>query len=186
METTRKRSRILFSLMVAMTAAMYYFEGSLLKVVLYLYSSLYFTLNVGFATIYIRAIFFRLRCIVASLKSITRRLTRKKFIRVGVFHRDTNVICTLAEIYQNLVELCDEVNISIGFTLMLGFGIIFFFTLFTSFTLYTDVVNEGVLTLGSYSSVIFCLFFILVLITVIHTCGQIAITVMLLIKKLLI
>lgn len=144
-----------------------------MKIPLYIYSSFYFSFSIGLVTNYILRMHARLSCISQVLKSIFKRSDGKKIVHVEALSRnnDSKVIANLAEIYQDLIESCDEINICYGFPLMLGFGLIFFLTLFTSFTVYTDFLDGGFLT-GSYSTLGFCIYYNLILISLIVTCNR--------------
>lgn len=157
-------------LIIPLTVTMYIIDGSLFKIPLYIYSSFYFTVTVGSITIYTWGVYIRLESVSRLLAQTMKRSKTDGVIHVKTSEDDTKVIATLSEIYQDLIEICDDINICYGLTLMLGFGLIYFFSLFTSFTVYTDFLNVGSFTNVSVSSLGFCIYYNIVLASVILTC----------------
>lgn len=154
---------------------MYFFERSILKVPLFIYSSLYFCLSVGSITVYIMGVYLRINSIADFLK--LRLLLKSLLFRGNMLvikskdqQDDVEVISTLMDIYNDILDTCDEINICFGFQLMIAFGIIFFYTLFTTFTAYTDLINDGCLTPSTICSTIFCIYFNLALASIIFYC----------------
>lgn len=161
-------------MILPLNARMYYLDGSLLKVPLFLYSSFYFTISIGAVTGITRGLQMRIESISHILKTLSRRPGNDKIVKVSSSTRnsDAEIISTLADIYQDIIRVCDGINVYSGPSMMLGFGLIFFYTLFTSFTIYTDLVNEGFLTASSDSSLGFSIFYNIVLVCVIYMCSE--------------
>lgn len=151
---------------------LYVLEGSILKVLIYTYGSFYFSFNVGSSTAYILGTVVRLNSMKEFLKQILSTNTKKLTVVKSVNHKgNINVFETLADAYNDLMDLCDEINVCFGFQLMMSFGLIFFYTLFTLFSAYMDFINEEHFTAVVISSVMFCVYFNFVLSTVIISCS---------------
>lgn len=166
---------LIMSLIFPLTGLMYYLERSLLKIPLFIYSSLYFTLGVGSVTIYIMAVRYRLDTIITVLKLCLHRRSIGKFLLVKEVSQndDIPILRALADIYSDLIHICEEINVCFGFQLMVSYGLIFFYTLFTSFSAYTDLINEGFLTPITLTSATFCLYFNFFLTNVVLTCSMV-------------
>lgn len=163
----------LISLIFPLTALVYFTQGSIIRVPLYFYASLYFSLSVGSVTVYVVGIYFRLVSMRNVLKLKLNNFSYGRILFIDAFHRheDVDVYGTLADIYSDLIEICDEINSCFGFQLMLSFGLVFFYSLFTSFSIYTDFVDEGRLSANTISSALFCAYFNFFLTVVILTCN---------------
>lgn len=151
---------------------MYLLDGSVLKIPLYIHTSCYFTLIISSVTAYTRAIFFRLETVTHILARIMNRSKADDVVLVKALEGkdEAEIIAALSGIYQDVIEICDDINICHGLKLMLGFGLVYFYTLFTSFTVYTDFVNVGSLTDVSLSALGFCIYYNIVLASVIFSC----------------
>lgn len=152
---------IVTSLMIPMAVWTYFTDGSILKVVLYFYAGMYFTVAVGGITLFSVAIFLRLRSMNEILMS-----------RITVRHEATlnrEVFATLAAVYEEIIEICDEINFCYGLQVMMSFGLIFVYSLFTLFTAYTDFVADKRLNDATISSLGFSVYYDFVLIVVIKT-----------------
>lgn len=155
-----------------LTCFMYYFDRSLLKIPMYLYGGIYFTLGVGSVSVYTLAIKYRLDSLTVVLKRFLKPKGNVKFIQVLKMN-DVDVISALADIYNDLMDMCDEINVCFGYQLMISFGLVFFYTLFTTFSAYTDLVNEGFLAPTTISSACFCIYCNFFLSLVIMTCSMV-------------
>lgn len=167
---------IIISLILPLTAVMFFIDESrsYIKMFLFFYSNIYFTTSVGSITSVVSGIYIRLLSISEFLTlKLNSKNTKHKFINVQEVDKtsDSKVIEILAEIYQDLVEICDEVNICYGFQTMLGFGLIFFSTLFTNFTAYIDIVNDGHLSSVTIYTMTFSVYFNFFLVSVILVCS---------------
>ena len=180
MKTNLIITTCILSLIFPLTALMYYFDGSLLKIPLCIYSGIYFSMSVGSVIGFTSALYLRLNSISHVLMSISKNQSDKKIIFLKESNNnpddDSKIIATLAEIYQDLIESYKEVNICSGFSLMLGFGLIFFCSLFSSFSIFTDFL-DGTLSSNSCSSVGFVFYYNIVLMTIILTCRQLIVEV---------
>lgn len=170
---------LVLSLILPLTGTLHAIEGSLLKVPLYGYASLYFALSVGSVTAYITGVGVRLESINKVLKIGLKTKASQKLLFIEAFetHKKVEIYGTLAEIYSDLMDVCDEINMCFGFQLMISFGLIFFYTLFMSFSAYTDLISGGRLTPVSISSILFCVYFNIILSSVIFICNTIEVEV---------
>lgn len=152
----------------------YFTENSILKVPLYVYGALYFSLSVGSISIYVLSIYFRLFSIKQVLQLKLNNFSFGRILFVDAFNSrdDPDVYGALAEIYCDLMDINDEINICVGFQLMIAFGLVFFYSLFTSFSIYTDFVDEGRLSAITIASTSFCAYFNFFLTVVILTCNM--------------
>lgn len=163
------------SLIFPLLVMVYFMDSSVLKIPLYLYTTLNFTICVGSVTCFVLSVFVRLISVNEVLKLQLSRRSEEKIILVKAIDRkdDVEVIRTLADIFSDLMDTCDDINVSYGIQLMVGFGMIFFYALFASFTAYTDYVTEGRLTFISIAPLAFSCYYIFVLTIIIITCGLI-------------
>lgn len=155
---------------------MYFLDESksLIKVALFLYSSIFFTTSIGSITAYVMGIYVRLVSMskFLELKKI-RKLSSQNCVHVkGVEDKNSSeVIGILTTIYQQLIDICDDVNLVYGFQTMLGFGLIFFYTLFTNLTAYTDFWNDGRLSPVTINAISFSVYFNISIASVLFTCS---------------
>ena len=176
----KKNSRIaglIILLIIPLSIITYALDGSLLKIPLYLYSSLYFAISMGIATVYTSGIQVRLVTLSHILTSKFSRSSSEKIVQVeaqAVNRSDENVklFSTLAEIYQVLMESCDEINVCCGIQLLMGFAFVFFLTLFASFTAFTDYANQGFFLTSTITSAGFCIYYNFLLTAVISACSM--------------
>lgn len=158
---------VIFGLNIPLTIFVYVMIGNPLKVLLFCYSSIFFTFGIGSVSSLTIALYLRLnsmanfvRLEIQSGNSKNRRSTRL-------------IIKTLAEMYQKLSDSSDDICLCYGVQMMLGFGLMFFYTLFTCFSAYTDMVNNGKLADETISSTAACLYYNLFLATVILSCCRV-------------
>lgn len=156
-----------------MTAMVYITENSFLKIPLYLYGGIYFCLSVGSITVYVLGVYFRLVTMNEILTLKLKNFSFGRILFVDSFNKrqDADVYGALTNIYSEIIDQCDEINVCFGFQLMLAFGLIFCYSLFTSFTVYTDFIDKGKLTTETISSASFCAYFNFFLTVVILTCN---------------
>lgn len=149
---------------------LYMLEGSILKVLLYIYGSIYFAFNVGSSTSYTLGAAVRLKSINDFLIQILNT-EKSAFVKSVNYEENINVFENLADAYNDLMDLCDEINICHGFQLMMSFGLILFYTLFTLFSTYMDFINEEHFSPVVITSVMFCIYFNFILSTAIISCN---------------
>lgn len=160
-------------LIFPLTALSYYVDSSsLLKIPLFFYASLYLSLSIGSASVYTINVYIRLEKLIEVLRTEVK--VKKNFVQTKAHEASTeNKIKTMARIYCDMVDSCDTANICFGFQMSLSFGLIFFYTLFTTFTAYTDFLNMKTLTPATFTSVVFCLYYNILVATVVNTCTEI-------------
>lgn len=153
---------------------MYFLDGSIVKMLLYFYSTTIFVLNVGSATIYIMGIFMRLR----SLKHIIMTLLHLPLDnKLGIEtikyrdHDEKEILVKLNEIYGQLMTLCGSISRCYGLQVMLGFGLVFFYTIFCSFAIYKDLLINGKLENRTISSLLFCIYSNFIMTCIIWGCS---------------
>lgn len=155
--------------MIPITVWTYKTDGSLLKIFLYLYAGFHFTIGVGAITLFVVGTHLRLKTISEILAMRIRK--EEAWEKREPFEKsDEEVFTSLAQIYQELMEICDDMNFCYGFQIMLAFGLMFFYTLFTFFTAYTDFMVVKYLTDVTISSIGFALYYNFVLLAVIFAC----------------
>lgn len=149
-------------------------SGSGIKVLLYAYSTVYFTMSVSVVASANAGLQLRLASIVEVMKM---EMEREKLRNVMKCLEDGKaaraLVGSISEIYQKVLDICDSRNRCYGAQLMLDFAFMFFYTLFTCFTAYTDFVNDHKLADGTIVSSIFCVYYIALLATVIFTCSRV-------------
>lgn len=162
---------LITSIIVPLTCSLYMFDAGILKILLYIYGSLYFVFNLISATTFIMGAVVRLRSmreyLVRMLNSNHDKITD---VKCSVADDRVKALATLADAYNELLNFCDEINVCFGFQLMISFGLIFFYTLFTSFSAFVDFANEGCLSDIVISSILFCGYFNFVLLMIIFAC----------------
>lgn len=151
----------------------YMLEGSILKVLLYTYASVYFAFNVGSSTAYILGAAIRLSSIEDFLIQMLNTNAKQITFVKNVNYERINIFENLADAYNDIMDLCDEINICYGFQLMMSFGLIFFYTLFTLFSTYMDFINEEHLSSVVITSFMFCIYYNFILSAVIISCSLI-------------
>jgi len=83
-------------------------------------------------------------------------------------HDEKEIICTISEVYQDLLCISDSVNKIFGFTLMLGFATIWSFTIFTLFSIYKNIIAYGSLTRKTAVAIGFAVYYNSFLITTVY------------------
>lgn len=171
-----KINSMITGLILPLTLTVYIIEKNPLKVFLYIYSSLYFTISVGTVSGSIAGAYFRLKSITEILNLKFMHKSSGKYststIR-GVLNGDfdsADVIRALTEAYYKSIDICDEINVVFCIHMMLGFGIIFFNSLFTGFTAYKDIATGGSLSGSSVPSIVFGVYYNIVLSAIIFSC----------------
>lgn len=174
MELVKKHFKLSFlvlSMVHPLTALSFYLDGSIVRVPLVLYASLYFSMSIGSVSGYTLGVFYRLRSINKILqyklsfgREVTKVLNNEK--------EEQNIYVGLTNIYTDIMGVCDSINLCFGCQMMLGFGTVFFFTILTTFSAYTDIINAGYLNPTTISSITFCIYYNLFLASVIHTCNM--------------
>lgn len=149
----------------------YFMSGSAIKVLLFIYSTVYFTMSVSVVASANAGIYLRLSSLVDVIKfEIEREKLRNDIQGVQDEIASRSMVGSISEIYQKLLDLCDSRNQCYGAQLMLDFAFMFFYTLFTCFTIYSDLLHHN-LADGTIVSSIFCLYYNLYLALVIFTCS---------------
>lgn len=164
--------RILIVILTSLHFMAYYLNNSPVKVLFYLYASLFYMNVIGRASATNAAIITRL---MAMAEFIEMKADQEMVVKNrSLIERkaELRIVAKLSEIYQRIADGCDERNRCQGFQLMLGFGMMFFYTLFTSFTAYIDLVRTGKLDNSTITAIAFCLFFNFFVATVILTCSK--------------
>lgn len=159
---------IITSLMIPVAVWTYWTDGSLLKIFLYLYAGLFFTIAVGGITLLVFAVYLRMKTISQILDERMSKITSRDLKHFC--ESDEKVFSTLAQVYQDMMEVCDEMNFCYGIQIMLAFALIFFYTLFGSFTAYVDIAANWRLTNTTISSIGFAVYYNIVLIAVVISC----------------
>lgn len=158
-------------IILPLSCSLFMMDAGILKILLYIYGSLYFLFNLISATIFILGAVVRLfsmrEYLTRMLNSSHDKITD---VKCSVADDRVEAYATLADTYNELLNFCDEINVCFGFQLMISFGLIFFYTLFTSFSAFVDFANEGYLTDVVISSISFCAYFNFVLLMIIFAC----------------
>lgn len=126
----------------------------------------------GAITGFILGIYCRLRSLTEVLNSLLHRKSTHGLLTVnGGERNEIKVIETMARIYQDLMDICDDVNLCYGTQLLFGFGAMFFYTLLMLFTVFKDLSVGGRLTKATISSGTYGIYYNLVLTGLILTCS---------------
>lgn len=164
---------IIMSLVHPLTLFAYSIDRQILKVPLILYAGLYFILSIGSVSSYIFGVSDRLATVNKVLQLKLSEQKNGKIIKVQSENdEDVKIFVGLAQIYTELLNVCDSINLCFGFQMMFGFGLVFFFTIFTTFTASSDIFNEGHLTTVTISSIAFCIYYNFFLTMVILSCSM--------------
>jgi hypothetical protein len=160
---------------LALELLVYFVYGSAVKVILHLYASLYFSLNIGICTVTILSVTIRLKRINSVCRSLLIHGDYQNAVmnvRTVRKHDETETIGKLYEIYSICIDVCDLINLCFMFQVMMGYGLVFFFTIFTSFTVYKDISSHGYLLPETIVAVAFCLYYNFYLILIIFMCYE--------------
>ena len=159
---TERCGILIASMIWPLAGFLYFVTKSSLKVSLVLYSGLYFVLSVGSNSAYISGVFHHMKKTneVMKVKLIEKSINNEKdFIQ-------------LLEIYSDLMNICDSINLTFGFPTMLGFGVVFFYSIFVAFTAYMDIVGDGKLSLITISSLGFSVYYLIFLAVVVFVSSK--------------
>ena len=162
-------------LIVGLELLVYVVYASILKVILHLYGTIYFTLSTGISTITILAVTMRLKRINLVCRTLIGR-DKNRFSHIKVHAKkqqnELEIIGKLYEIYSNCIDVCDLINLCFMFQVMLSYGLVFFFTIFSSFSVYKDYSSYGILLPETVVALAFCIYYNLFLIIIISMCYQ--------------
>jgi 7tm Chemosensory receptor len=148
------RTLIVVSFNIPLSLIVYYYEDSVLKACLYLYSSLYFALSIILALSFIYGIRLRLGTMMSVLENLI-----VSFEVSPDDERDTRISAGLIDIYCDIIDVSDGINICFGFPSMLGYGLLFFHNLFTNFIGFRDFISLGTLTTTSRMSLMYAFYY---------------------------
>ena len=165
-KTNIKIASFFTSMIWPLTGFLYFVDRSVVKVSLVLYAGFYFILSVGSVTAYVSGVSYR-------LKSLNEVLTMKYENYSVKIYQDNNGFVKMMEIYSDLMNICDDINLTFGFPTMLGFGAVFFYTIFSTFTAYMDIIGEGKLSQITISSLGFSVYYLFFLTVVILVCSKV-------------
>lgn len=141
----------------------------LLKFLLALYASTYYSYSVGSITGHVVSIWFRMKSINEILQLNLQSRNQIKVVSSTKIEDET-VLTVLMKSYSTLLDICDEVNLCYGFQTMLGFGVVFFYTIFSVFTAYTDFITQEKLSTTSIAPIAYFMYYIVFMTLVISTC----------------
>lgn len=139
---------------------LYFLDPNFIKAIFCLYSNFYFTLNLTTACSYGFTIIRRIQSMTNVLSNLII-IPNYKGLLIS-FENDekySEIILELMNIYGELTEICQKVNLCHGFTNMLSFGLIFFHTLFTYFVIFKDFFDEGKLSYVTITSLVYSTFY---------------------------
>ena len=160
---TERCGILITSMIWPLAGFLYFVTESPLKVSLVLYAGLYFILSVGSNSAYISGIFYHLK---QTNEILQAKLAEKS-------KNNEKDFAKLTEIYSDLMNICDDINLTFGFPTMLGFGAVFFYTIFSTFTAYMDIIGEGKLSQITISSLGFSVYYLFFLTVVILVCSKV-------------
>jgi hypothetical protein len=165
----------ILAVILALECLVYYVYESAVKVILHLYASVYFTLNIGICTVAILSVTMRLKRINAVCRALLRHGEYENAVmkvRSVKKQDELETIGRLYEIYSICIDVCDLINLCFMFQVMMGYGLVFFYTIFTSFTVYKDYSMNGFLTAETVVALAFCLYYNFFLILIIFMCYE--------------
>lgn len=162
-------------IIVALEFLVYVLQGSLVQVILDVYSCVYFSINIGICTVIILSIAMKLKRVNMVCKSmLIHRDYENSFMKVETIDKkeEIDTIAKIYEIYSVCIDVCDLTNLCFMFQVMLGYGIVFFFTILTSFCIYKDFSTCQCLTADTTIALGFCLYYNFILILIIFMCNE--------------
>lgn len=133
-------------LLILMSFYDYFVERSLLKAFLFIYSSTYLTICIWTASAFIYGIFMRLKSMVNVFERILESHDKQDITKVkpvGGDEKEIVIIKMMIEIYTDLADVFDNINLCYSFSAMLSYGLVFFHTLFTYFVIVRDYNRLG-------------------------------------------
>lgn len=149
---------IVASLMFLLVGLTYYLKRSMIKSLLGFYATAYFVLGSNSSILNVFGVSARMKTLNEALME---KLDRKAFKVKPKQDEDEieMIIKVLIEVYCDLMDAIDLVNVSFAVQCCLGFGLTYFYTLLTVFTVYTDFIGFGYITGESISSICYCIYY---------------------------
>jgi hypothetical protein len=170
----RKVSMAIFaflSLTIPVAFVFYKFDGSIIKLAIYVYSGSYYLLCCGCVIGLAKAIQDRLSVMNDVCESMVE--TRKGLKVLDKLHNDAWKIQKLILIYSKLTKVVDEMNFCYGFPAMLGVGLTFFYTIFTLFMSCKVFITFGALNDFSIAALVADIYFAVFMMVQVLVCVQV-------------
>ncbi|CRL03826.1 CLUMA_CG016636, isoform A [Clunio marinus] len=161
-------------LLVPFSVIVFYLEQSFIKILFRLYGSVYFCITIAGLTNSIAGVNMRLKTSNEIVRiNLNQNETKSKIIVEEKTKTDSiELISTLTEIYDILIDCCGDINTCYGFVIMTSFGLCFFGILFTIFTACTHFLHHGNLSISIIISISFSIYYLFVLMSVIYTSAR--------------
>jgi len=114
-------------------------------------------------------IYARLRGVNTILLFILGKQKPRRLFKVtNLLQRDIKeIICTISEVYQDLMRTFDAINSIYGFVVMLGCGTVWSHSVFTSFAVYKNFIVHGSLTGKTIGTLAFNIYYNLFILSII-------------------
>jgi hypothetical protein len=159
---------------IPLSISIYFIQGSIIKAWLFFYCVVSYMISSGTVIGFIHVCGFKIKGIQNVCKAICNYPSN--IIIVKEPNRDdVKTVETLTEIYRELQDVLDSINICYGVQTMFGTGLVFFYTLFTSYMIFKEFRDKETLALLepiTISSIIYATYLQVFMLTLINVSSK--------------
>lgn len=161
---------LMMSLILPLSYLTYVIDGSLFKAVLYLYSGIFFLLSVSSVVGIVFNVSVRVKSINKILKYLAHYPSKILIVNEKGKKDDIEIIRLVFEVYGNLVDINDAINLCFGVPALLAFGLLYFYSLFVNFMAFRNIKNDGFLDNITITGLIYSSFLQIFMNAVVSVC----------------